>query len=92
LKQELQDTLTLVTCADQNRLLDEYNKAVQDDATVGSRLVNVAGTASGEDFKLLLDEKQRACERAWRARHAYEQHILRHRCFHANLNGRVSKL
>ena len=63
-------------CKERDRLLHEYNSAVQ---AVGE-YVGLAGTSSASNYELLGREKDRAKARLKNARSAYERHVAEHGC------------
>jgi hypothetical protein len=69
-----------MACEEAEQLLAEYNSGVGDASKAEQGVANLAGTASWDDFKLLLEEKHRANARVKQAQAAYEQHIKNHCC------------
>ena len=67
-------------CKERDRLLHEYNSAVQEVSQAVGELADLAGTSSADDYALLSREKDRAKARLKAARSAYERHIAEHGC------------
>jgi hypothetical protein len=67
-------------CEEAERLLNEYNHAVVDASKAACKLAELAGTASGDDFIFLCNEKTRANARLKKTQAAYERHIANHAC------------
>jgi hypothetical protein len=72
--------LSVVDCKERVRLLREYSNAAYDASVATTTLTSVAGTSALADYTVLLAEQERTETKARRARAAYEQHILTHRC------------
>jgi hypothetical protein len=58
----------------------EYNSAALDASKATQGVADLTGTSSGDDFKLLLEEKTRSSARVKQAREAYDLHIKNHGC------------
>ena len=67
-------------CKERDRLLHEYNSAVQEVSRAVGELADLAGTSSADDYALLSREKDRAKARLKQARTAYERHVREHGC------------
>jgi hypothetical protein len=67
-------------CGEAARLLNEYNSAVADASKAAQKLADLAGTASGDTFIFLCNEKTRANARVKKAQAAYDRHIADHGC------------
>jgi hypothetical protein len=70
----------VMACDEKLRLLAEYNSAVVDASTAARTLAELAGRSTGDDFKFLNEEKQRANLRLKKARETYQHHTLKHEC------------
>jgi hypothetical protein len=69
-----------VSCKERDRLLHEYNSAVQELSRAVGEVADKAGTSSADDYALLNREKDRAKARLKTARSAYERHVAEHGC------------
>lgn len=67
-------------CRERLSLLREYNQAIRDCARATQNAAEMIGVACVDDFRVLIRERQRACARVARARHAYEDHLGKHGC------------
>jgi hypothetical protein len=67
-------------CVEAARLLNEYNSAVNNASKAAQKLAGLAGTASGDDFIFLCNDKTRANARVKKTQAAYEHHITDHGC------------
>jgi len=67
-------------CVEAARLLNEYNHAVVDASKAAQKLAELAGTASGDDFIFLCNDKTRANTRVKKTQAAYVKHITDHGC------------
>jgi len=67
-------------CVEAARLLNEYNHAVVDASKAAQKLAELAGTASGDDFIFLCNDKTRANARVKKTQAAYERHLTHHGC------------
>ena len=68
-------------CREAARLLNECNSAVVDASKAARKLAELAGTASGDTFIFLCNEKTRANARLKRMQAAYERHLTDHGCW-----------
>jgi hypothetical protein len=69
-----------VLCEERDRLLHEYNSAVQEASRAVGQVADLAGTSSADDYQLINREKDRAKARLKTARSAYERHVAQHGC------------
>jgi hypothetical protein len=67
-------------CVEAARLLNEYNHAVVDASKAAQKLAELAGTASGDDFIFLCNDKTRANARVKKTQAVYERHLTDHGC------------
>jgi hypothetical protein len=67
-------------CVEAARLLTDYNHAVVDASKAAQKLAELAGTASGDDFIFLCNDKTRANARVKKTQAAYAKHISDHGC------------
>jgi hypothetical protein len=67
-------------CVEAARLLNEYNQAVVDASKAAQKLAELAGTASGDDFIFLCNDKTRANARVKKTQGVYAKHITDHGC------------
>jgi hypothetical protein len=69
-----------VLCKERDRLLHEYNSAVQEVSRAVGEWADLTGTSSADDYALLNREKDRAKTRLKNARSADERHVAEHGC------------
>ena len=67
-------------CEEKDRLLAEYNRAVEEMFRAANTLSEMAGRSSLNDYGVLLRERKRAKDRANHARSTYEAHLMTHTC------------